>query len=217
MAGLNAIHAIGRRPSDARAVWIHLGDRRARKRLFDVAIASVLAVALLPIALLAAILIYVESGRPVFFRQARVGESGAPFGLWKFRTMWQTASAPIGQNEAAWPLFKVLLDPRVTCVGRIMRRFDLDELPQLLNVLRGQMSLVGPRPLIPQEHTALPVWEQELRARCTPGITGVWQITPDRHSRLEVLLEADLEYFERQSLRRDLSILLRTVPAMLRG
>jgi lipopolysaccharide/colanic/teichoic acid biosynthesis glycosyltransferase len=212
---LNAIHALGRRPPAARAVWIHVGGR-AQKRLCDIALASLVAVALLPFALLVAVLIYAESGRPVLFRQLRVGESGRLFGLWKFRTMVWTAAKPLDRNESAWPLFKVRRDPRATRVGRFLRRFDLDELPQLWNVLQGQMSLVGPRPLVPEEHAQLPPRARELRIRCAPGITGAWQVTRDRHSRLELLLEADLDYLERQSLGRDLSVLLRTVPAMLR-
>jgi lipopolysaccharide/colanic/teichoic acid biosynthesis glycosyltransferase len=209
---LNASHAFGRRPP----VWMLLADWRSRKRLFDLTVATVLALALLPLALLAVCLIYAESGRPVFFRQARVGEVGRLFGLWKFRTMWQAASGPMDRNEAAWPLFKVRPDPRATRVGRILRRLDLDELPQLWNVLRGQMSLVGPRPLVPEEHAELPFRARDLRTRCTPGMTGAWQVARDRHSRLEVLLEADLDYLEGQGFGRDLGILLRTVPAMLR-
>jgi exopolysaccharide production protein ExoY len=97
-----------------------------------------------------------------------------------------------------------------------LRRFDLDELPQLWNVLQGQMSLVGPRPLVPEEDAELPLRARELRIRCAPGITGAWQVTRERHTRLELLVAADLDYLERQSLGRDLSILFRTVPAMLR-
>jgi lipopolysaccharide/colanic/teichoic acid biosynthesis glycosyltransferase len=212
---VNAIHAVGRRWPDAR-VWIHAGGRRAQKRLFDITLASLLALALLPLALLVAMLIYVESGGPVLFRQARVGESGRLFGLWKFRTLSGTGAKPLGLNESAWPLFKVRRDPRATRVGRFLRRFDLDELPQLWNVLHGQMSLVGPRPLVPEEHAALPLRARELRIRGAPGMTGAWQVTRDRHSRLELLLAADLDYLERQNLGRDLSILLRTVPTMLR-
>jgi lipopolysaccharide/colanic/teichoic acid biosynthesis glycosyltransferase len=212
---LNAIRAAGTRWPQAR-VWIHVGGRRAQKRLFDLALASLLALALLPVALLVAMLIYVEGGRPILFRQTRVGESGRLFGLWKFRTMSGTAAKPSVLNESAWPLFKVRRDPRATRVGQFLRRFDLDELPQLWNVLHGQMSLVGPRPLVPEEHSELPLRARELRIRCAPGMTGAWQVTRDRHSRLELLLAADLDYVERQNLGRDLSILLRTVPAMLR-
>jgi lipopolysaccharide/colanic/teichoic acid biosynthesis glycosyltransferase len=212
---LNAIHAVGRRWPDAR-VWIQLGGRRAQKRLFDIALASLLALALLPLALLVAVVIYVESGRPVLFRQIRVGEGGRLFGLWKFRTMSGTAAKPLDRNESAWPLFKVRRDPRATRVGQLLRRFDLDELPQLWNVLQGQMSLVGPRPLVPEEDAELPLRARELRIRCAPGITGPWQVTRERHTRLELLVAADLDYLERQSLGRDLSILFRTVPAMLR-
>jgi lipopolysaccharide/colanic/teichoic acid biosynthesis glycosyltransferase len=191
------------------------------KRAFDVIVACALLFVLAPIFGAAALAIAVESGRPVFFRQTRTGVSGREFRIAKFRTLRTEAPPNISAwlyrlNEAASPLFKIEPDPRATRVGQFLRRSALDELPQLWNVVRGEMSLVGPRPLVPEEAAGLPLWAAAIRSQARPGITGVWQITRDRHRRLELLTEADAWYAGHQTLLTDLRILALTISPLRR-
>jgi lipopolysaccharide/colanic/teichoic acid biosynthesis glycosyltransferase len=154
----------------------------------------------------------------VFFRQKRVGRNGEPFGMMKLRTMVTNADALkaelASRNEAAGPLFKMRDDPRVTRVGRLLRKTSLDELPQLWNVVRGDMSLVGPRPAIPDEVSA---WTPDLhhRLRVRPGLTGLWQISGRSDATFESYEHLDLYYTDNWSLARDLWIIARTIPAVL--
>ena len=190
------------------------------KRAFDLAVAGVLAVFVLPVCALVAIVIKLDSRGPVIFRQVRVGKDGELFSVWKFRTMVEDAEDLIvdlrDRNEADGPLFKLRNDPRVTRVGRFLRRSSLDELPQLVNVLRGDMSLVGPRPALPDEFFS---WNQELHARLRvkPGITGMWQVSGRSDSSFEAYSRLDLYYVDNWSLITDLAILAKTVPTVLLG
>jgi len=155
---------------------------------------------------------------PVLFRQERVGRRGRRFTMLKFRSMVVDAEARrpalAAANEADGPLFKVRHDPRVTRVGRILRRLSLDELPQLVNVLRGDMSIVGPRPALPSEVVQ---WGPELfdRLHVPPGITGLWQVRGRSESRFADYRRWDLYYVDNWSLAHDMAIVLRTIPALL--
>ena len=196
------------------------GMALATKRLVDI-VASVLGLAVLsPVLALIAIAIKLDGGGPVFFHQRRVGLNGRPFEVWKFRSMTIDAEARLPAirygNEIVGHAFKLSNDPRVTRVGRFLRRTSLDELPQLWNVLVGQMSLVGPRPPLPAEVRDYDLWHRR-RLSMKPGITGLWQVRARRAPRFDQWVAADLEYIDRWSLWLDLKILFRTIPAALEG
>ncbi len=194
------------------------GWRALAKRSFDLAVASVSLVATAPIALVVAIAIRLDSRGPVLFRQVRVGQDSAPFEVLKFRTMVPDAEDRLAElqalNEADGPLFKMAEDPRITRVGRFLRKTSLDELPQLWNVVRGQMSLVGPRPALPHETEE---WDALLaqRLRVKPGITGMWQVNGRSDTSFEDYTRLDLYYVDNWSLATDLAILAKTVPVVL--
>jgi exopolysaccharide biosynthesis polyprenyl glycosylphosphotransferase len=196
------------------------GGRRVIKSAFDVAVAAVLIALLAPVFLAVALVIRLDTGGPVFFRQVRVGRGGEPFRMVKFRTMHVDAEARFEamreQNEHAGVLFKIREDPRVTRAGRFLRRYSLDELPQLFNVLLGEMSLVGPRPPLPAEVEQYP---QDMRRRLVvkPGMTGLWQVSGRSDLSWEDSIRLDLRYVENWSLTVDLVILMRTGLAVLRG
>jgi lipopolysaccharide/colanic/teichoic acid biosynthesis glycosyltransferase len=174
------------------------------KRLLDIVVALAALVLLSPVLLLAAAAVVIESGRPVLFRQRRVGLGGHPFEMFKFRSMVKDAAA-IG------PYFTSGDDPRITRVGRFLRRSSIDELPQLLNVLRGDMSLVGPRPDVPAQQALYRPEDWALRCSVRPGITGLAQATMRSQATPEQRLAADLDYARRHGLARDLRILAMTV------
>jgi exopolysaccharide biosynthesis polyprenyl glycosylphosphotransferase len=190
------------------------------KRLVDIAVSGVGLVLLAPLFLLLAWAIRREDGGPVLFRQARVGLHGRPFRIVKFRSMQVDAEARRGElasaNEISGPAFKVTHDPRVTRIGRRMRRWSLDELPQLWNVLRGDMSLVGPRPPLVSEVSGYDLWHRR-RLSMKPGITGLWQVRGRHDSVFDRWVRDDLEYIDRWSLWLDFQILARTIPAALEG
>lgn len=190
------------------------------KRVVDVLVAAAAAVLLSPLLLLIAALILRDGGRPVLFRQRRVGLHGREFEVLKFRTMVPNAEARRAdleaQNELQGPVFKITKDPRITRIGRWLRRTSLDELPQLWNVLRGQMSLVGPRPPLPNEVDRYDLWHRR-RLSMKPGITGLWQVRGRRDPDFDLWVSADLEYIDHWSLWLDLQILARTIPAALEG
>jgi lipopolysaccharide/colanic/teichoic acid biosynthesis glycosyltransferase len=167
-----------------------------------------------------ALLVKLDSGGPVFIRQERVGRHFRPFYMLKFRSMVVDAELRrnelLDRNEADGPIFKIRRDPRITRVGSLLRRSSLDELPQFLNVLRGEMSLVGPRPPFPGE-VGLDHYRQSLRLRCTPGMTGIWQISGRSDVGYDAMVEMDLRYLRDASFITDLSILLRTIPAVVSG
>jgi exopolysaccharide biosynthesis polyprenyl glycosylphosphotransferase len=194
------------------------GWRARAKRTFDVVVAASLLALASPILAVAAISIRLTSHGPVLFRQKRVGRGGAVFEMLKLRTMVHDAEGRLADlrkhNEADGPLFKMKSDPRVTRVGKVLRRFSVDELPQFWNVLRGEMTLVGPRPALPEE---MREWGPEVHHRLSvnPGITGMWQVSGRSNSTFEDYTRLDLYYVDNWSLWRDVVILCRTLPALL--
>jgi exopolysaccharide biosynthesis polyprenyl glycosylphosphotransferase len=190
------------------------------KRTFDLMSASAALVVLSPLFAVIALLVKLTSHGPVFFRQERVGRGGQPFELLKFRSMVADAEekkAELAQrNQAAEGFFKIADDPRITRVGRVLRRTNLDELPQLLNVVRSEMSLVGPRPLIPQEDKRVVGWHRR-RLELTPGITGHWQVLGSSRVPLDEMVAIDYLYVANWSLWTDLKLLLRTIPHVVTG
>jgi len=191
------------------------GVRRIIKTCFDYAVASALLVLFAPLFLAIALLVKVTSPGPVFFRQVRLGVRGEEFRVWKFRTMREDAEALKAelQNESGGMLFKLRSDPRVTPLGRRLRRFSLDELPQLLNVLNGTMSLVGPRPL-PEKLADFDVSERR-RLLVKPGITGLWQVSGRSDLSWEEAVRLDLYYVENWSPALDTLIMLRTLAVLV--
>jgi lipopolysaccharide/colanic/teichoic acid biosynthesis glycosyltransferase len=197
------------------------------KRLFDILIASVALILLSPLLLLVALMVRLTTPGPALFKQTRIGRGSRPFVLYKFRTMYDGSPSdihrayvyrlltddqpPTGGRQG---LYKLEDDPRITPLGRMLRRTSIDELPQLLNVIAGDMSLVGPRPALP--------WEAELigpdhsqRFLTTPGLTGLWQVSGRNRLTMRQGLALDIEYLRKQSFFFDLFILLKTVPAVL--
>jgi exopolysaccharide biosynthesis polyprenyl glycosylphosphotransferase len=195
------------------------GWRGMAKRVLDVVGATTGLLLMAPVLVLIALAIKLNSSGPVLFQQERVGRDGKPFRMLKFRTMVRNAEELMAnlvrQNEADGPLFKLKNDPRVTRVGHLLRRLSLDEFPQLWNVLRGEMSLVGPRPALPHEVTD---WGPELhqRLRVKPGITGMWQVNGRSNASFEDYVRLDLYYVDNWSLLTDLAIVAKTVIAVLR-
>jgi lipopolysaccharide/colanic/teichoic acid biosynthesis glycosyltransferase len=190
---------------------------RVAKRALDVAVASMALIALSPLMLCAALVIAAGSPGAPLFRQRRVGRFGREFGMWKFRTMVADAEhlraeLMVRSRERDW--LHLDRDPRVTRIGRFLRRTSLDELPQLLNVLRGEMSIVGPRPLPLVEHAALPGWALS-RLHVRPGLTGLWQVAGRTELGFQEMLQLDCRYVREQSWRGDLEILIRTIPAVV--
>jgi exopolysaccharide biosynthesis polyprenyl glycosylphosphotransferase len=190
----------------------------AVKRAFDLTVSSALVLAGLPVWALIALAVKVDSAGPVFYRDRRVGLGERQFGMFKFRSMYVDASARQAaleaENEASGPLFKIKDDPRVTRVGRILRRYSIDELPQVLNVLRGEMSLVGPRPLPLRDYVQLEDWHRR-RYRVLPGMTGLWQVSGRIELTFDDLVRLDFYYLENWSIWLDISILAKTLPAVL--
>jgi exopolysaccharide biosynthesis polyprenyl glycosylphosphotransferase len=188
--------------------------QRIGKRAFDIAAATFAIIVASPIMIAVAIAIKVNDKGPVFFRQERVGLAGSLFGVFKFRTMLVDAEARLGAlaaaNQRIGPLFKMENDPRVTRVGRFLRSTSLDELPQLLNVLRGEMSLVGPRPALAKEVAEFPA-ELRHRESVVPGITGLWQVEARDNPSFEAYRRLDLFYVENWSITLDLMIILGTL------
>ncbi len=189
----------------------------ALKRTFDIVGATLLLVLLSPLLLAITIAVRVSSRGPVLFRSMRRGIAQRPFACLKFRTMHTNAEERQADledlNEASGALFKIREDPRLTPVGRLLRRFSLDELPQLVNVLRGDMSLVGPRPLPERDYAMLEDWHRK-RYLVLPGLTGLWQVSGRSELDFDDLVHLDFIYLERWSLALDLTILLKTIPAV---
>jgi exopolysaccharide biosynthesis polyprenyl glycosylphosphotransferase len=188
------------------------------KRTFDVVVAGTLVVLLSPVLLTCWLAVRLTSRGPAIYRSWRPGIGGQPFACLKFRTMYRDAEARQAAlehlNEKSGAIFKIRDDPRVTPVGRFLRSWSLDELPQLFNVLRGQMSLVGPRPLPERDFRQMEDWHKK-RYLVTPGITGLWQIAGRSELDFDDLVRLDFLYLERWSVFLDLSILVKTVPAVL--
>ena len=194
------------------------GWRATAKRSFDVIGAGLGLLLLSPILALAALAVKLDSPGPVFYGQTRVGRGNRPFRIWKFRTMVTNADELLEElaelNQADGPLFKIDHDPRITRVGRFLRKTSIDELPQLWNVLRNEMSLVGPRPGLPSEAIH---WDAELRERLRvkPGITGMWQVHGRSNASFDEYARLDLYYVHNWSLLVDIGILARTIPTVL--
>jgi exopolysaccharide biosynthesis polyprenyl glycosylphosphotransferase len=197
------------------------GGAAALKRALDVVVASVLIVALAPLLLVVALVIRLTSPGPVFFAQERVGLNKRRFRMLKFRTMVQDAERKMKElehlNEASGPVFKIRNDPRVTRVGAVLRRTSIDELPQLINVLKGDLSLVGPRPLPVRDYEGFDKDNHRRRFSVRPGITCLWQIGGRSNVSFERWMELDMEYIDNWSLWLDLKILFKTIPVVLRG
>lgn len=214
------VRPLGRHPVVYLEPARRYGWRAAAKRTFDLVLSTVALVCAAPFLLIAAIAIKVSSPGPVLFRQVRVGRDGEPFHVLKLRTMVVDAEARLAElmerNESDGPLFKMREDPRITTVGRFLRKLSIDELPQLWNVVRGDMSLIGPRPALPRE---VEEWGEELheRLRVRPGITGMWQVSGRSDTGFAEYQRLDLFYVDNWSILIDLGILLRTVPAVLTG
>ncbi len=191
------------------------------KRVIDLAGAVALLILLSPILLITAALIKATSPGPVFHAQKQIGLNQRPFTMWKFRTMIpgaeQYESTLREIHRADGPFFKVRNDPRVLPIGRFLRRYSIDELPQLINVLKGDMSLVGPRPLFDFEVQAFDQWKALRRFSMKPGLTCIWQVSGRSITSSEARMQYDLEYVSRWSLWLDLKLLLKTVPIVLRG
>ena len=225
--GFRMQRALPAAPSVARDGFLHYGQSapapRARlvKRLIDVVGAGLGLLALSPVIAAAAVAIKIESKGPVFFEQPRVGRHGRSFGILKLRSMVVDAEAKRAALEAhnehkEGPVFKMTHDPRITKVGRFIRRKSIDELPQLWNVLVGEMSLVGPRPPIASEVQKYDAW-QRRRLSVTPGLTGLWQVSGRNGIGFDQWMRMDLQYIDNWSLRLDLSLIGRTIPVVFTG
>jgi lipopolysaccharide/colanic/teichoic acid biosynthesis glycosyltransferase len=194
--------------------------RRFGKRALDLVLGSVLLLVALPVIAVAAVLVKLDSPGPVFHRAVRVGRGGRKFTFLKLRSMQRDAEELRGLllhlNESQWPAFKLTNDPRVTRVGRLLRKTSLDELPQLWHVVQGHMSLVGPRPPFPEEVERYQPWMLR-RLAVRPGLTCLWQISGRSDLSFEEWMRLDLEYVDRYSLSLDARILLLTVPAVISG
>jgi exopolysaccharide biosynthesis polyprenyl glycosylphosphotransferase len=190
------------------------------KRVIDLCGAAMGLIALLPVFVVCATAVKITSRGPIFFRQTRVGKSGRQFGCYKFRTMHEGAHAQqdlLRSNSTQdGPAFKMPKDPRITPVGRILRKFSLDELPQLINVLVGDMSLVGPRPPIPSEVDKY-AWWQKRRIAVKPGLTCVWQVYGRNRVSFKRWVEMDLYYIDNWSLWLDLKLIVHTIRVVLAG
>ncbi len=191
------------------------------KRILDIVISLAALVVFAPVFLVAAVLVLCDSRGPVFFSQERVGLNKRRFRMYKFRTMVADAEQQRAElehrNEACGPVFKIKDDPRVTLIGKFLRKTSIDELPQLLNVLKGDMSLVGPRPLPVRDYLGFDQDWQRRRLSVRPGITCLWQINGRSTLSFEHWMDLDMQYIDQWSLRLDLKILAKTIPAVLRG
>jgi exopolysaccharide biosynthesis polyprenyl glycosylphosphotransferase len=191
------------------------------KRLMDIIVSGVLLILAFPVNLIIAILVKATSKGPVFFTQERCGLHGSKFDLYKFRTMVVDAESKLealkDKNEMQGPVFKITNDPRLTSLGKFLRKWSLDELPQLWNIFNGHMSLVGPRPPMPSEVARYDYW-QRRRLSIRPGLTGLWQVSGRNNiSKFDDLVKLDLHYMDHWSLMEDFKILLRTIPAVIKG
>ena len=203
-------------------LWKHQSRLFPRaKRFLDISISLLVIIALSPLLLIVSILIKQESDGPALFKQQRIGLNGIPFTMFKFRSMNNGAHASRDQLELqnemqAGVLFKIKHDPRITRVGKIIRKTSIDELPQLINVLRGDMSLVGPRPPLPNEVSQYSA-NDRMRLNALPGITCLWQVSGRSDIPFEQQVKLDLKYIERQSLKFDFILLLKTIPAVIKA
>lgn len=211
------------RPMKAAAIQATKIERRpydVAKRFFDIVLSLCGLVILSPLFLITAVAIRLDSKGPAFYSQKRIGKNGKPFKMYKLRSMCVDAEQQLERlaalNERDGPTFKITHDPRVTRVGRFIRKTCIDELPQLINILRGEMSLVGPRPPLPNE-VAVYTPYQMRRLGVTPGLTCFWQATKGEDTTFEEWVEMDLKYIRERSLKTDIKILFLTVRVVLLG
>ena len=204
-------------PLDLPSRWHSLSD--SLRVAVDSVIATLILVLLTPVLLVIALAIKLSGGGPVFYVQERIGRGGGLFPFVKFRTMVQGAdkmrSEVLGTPDDEMP-DRYRRDPRITPVGQVLRRWSLDELPQLVNVARGEMALVGPRPILPEESVLVDERSEE-RHRCRPGLTGLWQVSGRKETSWDERMDLDLEYVRTQSFGNDLKIIARTFAVVLRG
>ncbi len=190
------------------------------KRLFDIVSSALALWVLSPMLLGVAIGIKLSSRGPIFFKQQRVGLHGKKFSMLKFRSMVTNAEELkdklMQQNEMSGPVFKMKRDPRITAIGRFIRKYSIDELPQLINVLRGDMSVVGPRPPVPNEVAKYESW-QRRRLSVRPGLTCIWQVSGRNEITFEEWMYLDMLYVDNWSLYLDFSLILKTVPVVITG
>jgi len=216
-------------PADPKAIrdgYVHYVTVRRRpvqvalKRLFDIVVSSVAIAVLSPLFLLVALAIKLTSRGPVLFKQERVGLHGGHFHMLKFRSMVANAeelrASLEARNEQTGPVFKMQRDPRITAVGRLIRKVSVDELPQFINVLRGEMAIVGPRPPLPSEVAKYEPW-QRRRLSVRPGITCVWQVSGRSEISFEEWMYLDMQYIDHWSLAKDVKLILMTLPAVVSG
>jgi lipopolysaccharide/colanic/teichoic acid biosynthesis glycosyltransferase len=189
------------------------------KRAFDLTAAALLLVALLPLLAVLSLVVYLTSPGHWLFQQRRIGYLGQPFTMYKLRTMVKGAERLEARlaRRSARTFLKIEKDPRTTGVGRLLRKYSLDELPQILNVLRGDMSLVGPRPLLLSDMEKLPRAQQLARFAMKPGVTGLWQVSGRSRCSDEQRMQLDLEYVNHWSFWLDIKILAQTIPAVFRA
>lgn len=191
---------------------------RFAKRTFDITASLFALIALSPVFLITALAIKFDSTGPVFFAQNRLGVKGRYFKMYKFRSMIVNAEQLLKQleskNEVSGHMFKMRNDPRITRIGRTIRKTSIDELPQLINVLKGDMSLVGPRPPLPGEVNQYDKW-QDLRLSVRPGITGLWQVSGRSDIGFEEMIHLDLKYIRERCFLYDLKIIIKTIPVLL--
>lgn len=188
------------------------------KRIFDFILTLLGLVLLIPVFIIIPILIKMDDGGPIFYRATRIGKNGKPFRMLKFRSMRVNADQEIQklkeQNEVSGAMFKMKNDPRITRIGKLLRQTSLDELPQFFNVLLGDMSLVGPRPPLPDEVVKY-TERDKLRLLVTPGLTGLWQVTARNSVGFEEMVNLDLQYIEKSNIWLDLKIILMTVKVVI--
>lgn len=204
-----------------RSMWTAVVEScRGLKRLIDIAGAAGGIVLLSPVLLITALLIKLEDRGPIFFRQTRVGKWGKHFQMYKFRSMVMGADKMkdglLDQNESGGVTFKMKQDPRITRVGRFIRKYSIDELPQLFNILKGDMSLVGPRPPVPREVAEYTLTDRR-RLEVIPGLTCLWQVSGRSDINFEGQVRLDIQYLESRTLRGDIVLLLKTIPVVLSG
>lgn len=189
------------------------------KRIFDVVCSLLAIIVLSPLMLAVGIAIKVEDGDPVIFTQMRIGKDGKPFKMYKFRSMWKNAEKYLSkledQNEADGPVFKIEDDPRITRVGKFIRRYSIDELPQLFNILKGEMSIVGPRPALENEVECYTPYERQ-RLNVKPGLTCYWQCSGRSNIGFDEWMDLDMKYINERSTLTDLKLILKTIPAVLK-
>ncbi len=188
------------------------------KRITDILFSLVIITLLLPLFLFLASIIKMDSRGKIFFTQSRIGRDGKRFKMYKFRSMISNAEEMQAnitkQNEADGPIFKIKKDPRITRIGKVLRKLSMDELPQIFNVLRGEMSLVGPRPPLPKEVEKYNTWHLK-RLHVNPGMTGLWQVSGRSDLPFEEMVKLDIYYIQTWSVWQDIKILLKTIPVVL--